>query len=268
MLAPFALLATITAMTVKYEPPRGKPLGTNLTFRIGTKIAIPIFRAIIKKSWNGAENIPRSGPAIVISNHLSYIDVLLFTDFLYGNGRAPRFLGKSGIFKVPVLGKILLAAGQIPVDRQSPDASKALDHAVAVIEAGHLLGVYPEGTLTRDDQGWPMVAKTGIARLALRTKAPVIPVAQWGSQAVMPTYGKKIKIFPRTRVQFLAGKPLDFSKWYGMEDDQAALTEATAYAMAELTKLLEEIRGEKRPMPILDLRNTDLPRTGNFKKKR
>jgi len=175
-------------MTVKYEPPRGKPLGTNLTFRIGTKIAIPLFRAIIKKSWKGAENIPASGPAIVISNHLSYIDVLLFTDFLYGNGRAPRFLGKSGIFKVPLLGRILLAAGQIPVDRQSPDASKALDHAVAVIEGGHLLGVYPEGTLTRDEQGWPMVAKTGIARLALRTKAPVIPVAQWGSQIVIKNF--------------------------------------------------------------------------------
>ena len=122
--------------------------------------------------------------------------------------------------------------------------------------------------MTRDPDGWPMVAKTGLARLAIITRTPVIPVAQWGSQIVMPTYGKKIKLFPRTEIKILAGKALDFSPWYGKENDPVALTEATAFAMRAITDLLEELRGEKRPVEIFDPHNSDLPRTGNFKKVR
>ena len=112
-----------------------------------------------------------------------------------------------------------------------------------------------------------MVAKTGLARLAVMTKAPVIPVAQWGAQAVLPAYSKKFKLFPRTKLQVKAGAPLDFSKWYGKEGDPVAMAEATAYAMAAITSILEELRGEKRPTEIFDPHNSALPRTGNFKKK-
>ncbi len=253
---------------VSYAPPRGKPLGTNLTFKICTKIVIPILNLVGKKKWEGVENIPKTGKVIIASNHVSYLDVLFFAHFLFRNGRAPRFIGKEGVFKVPVIGKILLAAGQVPVMRETKDASKALGHAIKLLESGHCLGVYPEGTLTRDPDGWPMVAKTGMARLAIITQTPVIPVAQWGSQIVMPTYEKKIKFFPRTPIKMLAGKPLDFSPWYGKENDPAALVEATAFAMRALTDLLEELRGQKRPPVIFDPHTSDLPRTGNFKKKR
>ena len=167
-----------------------------------------------------------------------------------------------------MIGKILLAAGQVPVAREGKDAAKALEHALKLLESGHCLGVYPEGTLTRDPNGWPMVAKTGLARLAIMTHSPVIPIAQWGSQIVMPTYEKKVKLFPRTPIKILAGKPLDLSPWYGKENDPAALTEATAFVMRAITDLLEELRGEKRPVEIFDPHNSDLPRTGNFKKKR
>ncbi len=256
----------MTEYKVSYAPPTGKPLGTNLTFKICTKIVIPILNLVGKKAWRGGENIPKSGKVIIASNHVSYLDVLFFAHFLFRNGRAPRFIGKEGVFKVPVIGKILLAAGQIPVMRESKDASKALEHAIKLLDAGHCLGVYPEGTLTRDPNGWPMVAKTGLARLAIITKTPVVPVAQWGSQIVMPTYEKKIKLFPRTKIKVLAGKPLDLSPWYGKENDPDALREATAFVMRELTTLLEELRGEKRPAEIFDPHNSDLPRTGNFKK--
>jgi 1-acyl-sn-glycerol-3-phosphate acyltransferase len=111
-----------------------------------------------------------------------------------------------------------------------------------------------------------MVSKTGLARLAIATKTPVVPIAQWGSQIVMPTYEKKLKIFPRTPIKMLAGKPLDLSPWYGKENDPEALREATAFVMRELTNLLEELRGEKRPVEIFDPHNSNLPRTGNFKK--
>jgi 1-acyl-sn-glycerol-3-phosphate acyltransferase len=83
------------------------------------------------------------------------------------------------------------------------------------LEVGHCVGIYPEGTLTRDENLWPMVAKTGIARLAIISKAPVIPVAQWGDQNLLAPYSKKIVLWRRTKITYLAGAPLDFSKWYG-----------------------------------------------------
>ena len=258
----------MSELRVSYAPPQGHPLGTNAAFKIGSSIVIPILNAVAKRDWKGAENIPATGPVIVASNHLSYLDVLVFAHFLYKNGRAPRFLGKASIFKTPILGKILLAAGQVPVERESARAGKAIDHAKAILEAGHMLGVYPEGTLTRDPNLWPMVAKTGLARLAIITKAPVIPIAQWGSQKVLPTYSKKVHLFPRSKFILRAGKPVDLSEWYGKEDDPKALVEATAKVMSEITKLLEEIRGEKRTPVIFDPHESELPRTGNFKKQR
>jgi len=253
---------------ITYAPPKGKPLGTNPTFDFCARILIPILNAITKRTWQGTENIPKSGPAIVISNHLSYADVLFFAQFLFKNGRAPRFIGKRSVFDVPVIGRILLGAGQIPVERESTHASKALDHAVAALKAGHLIGIYPEGTLTRDEKLWPMVAKTGAARLAIITQLPIVPVAAWGIADVLQPYSKMPRIWKRSKITLRAGKAIDMSPWYGKQDDPAALAEATAHIMGELTSMLVDIRGEKRPTQIFDPHTSDLPRTGNFKKKR
>ena len=257
----------MSKLRVSYAPPKGYPLGTNITFKICGAILIPLIRAITKRTWIGAENIPKTGAVIVANNHLSYFDVLNFAHFLFKNCRAPRFLGKVGVFKVPIIGRILLAAGQVPVERETPNASKAVDHAKLLLESGHLLGVYPEGTLSRDLDHWPMVAKTGLARLALSTNTPVIPVAQWGSHVMMPTYSKKLRLFPRTQITIIAGKPVDLSPWQGKADDPQALIEATEAVMRDITTLLEGIRGEKRPEVIFDPHTSDLPRTGNFKKR-
>jgi 1-acyl-sn-glycerol-3-phosphate acyltransferase len=251
---------------MQFEAPSGYPLGTNKTFKYAAAILIPILNVLTKREWRGAENLPKSGPVMVISNHLSYVDALVFAHFLYGNGRAVRYLGKDSVFKIPILGKIIASSGQIPVARESDKASHALDSALGLLQAGHCVGIYPEGTLTRDPKLWPMVAKTGIARLAIISKAPVIPIAQWGDQNLLAPYSKKVVLWRRTKIRYLAGPALDFSKWYGKEEDQAALVEATAYAMAGITKLLEEIRGELAPDEIFDPHNSDLPRTGNFKK--
>ena len=251
---------------MQFEAPSGYPLGTNKTFKYAAAILIPILNVLTKREWRGAENLPKSGPVIVISNHLSYVDGLVFAHFLYGNGRAVRYLGKDSVFKIPILGKIITSSGQIPVARESDKASHALDSALGLLRAGHCVGIYPEGTLTRDPKLWPMVAKTGIARLAIISKAPVIPIAQWGDQNLLAPYSKKVVLWRRTKIRYLAGPALDFSKWYGKEEDQAALVEATAYAMAGITKLLEEIRGESAPDEIFDPHNSNLPRTGNFKK--
>jgi 1-acyl-sn-glycerol-3-phosphate acyltransferase len=251
---------------VTYDPPQGNPLGNNPWFQFGANVVRPILNLITKKDWQGGEKLPESGPAIVVCNHLSYIDPLTFTHFLFNSGRAPRYLGKMGVFNIPIIGRVVRGAGQIPVDRQSPNAAKAYEHAIAVLKAGHLLGVFPEGTLTRDENFWPMRGKSGVVKLALLTGAPIIPCAQWGPERVLPPYSKKIKLFPRTKISIRVGEPLDFSKWHGKVDDPIALEEATDYVMDAITTLLEGIRGESAPKVKFDPKKSDLPRIGNFKK--
>lgn len=251
---------------ISYEPPQGRPLGTNPAFRFGAGVMRPILNLIVKKDWRGGEKLPKSGPAIVVCNHLSYLDPLTFSHFLYNNGRAPRYLGKESVFRIPIIGAIIRGAGQIPVYRESKDAAKGFEHAIAVLKAGHLLGVYPEGTLTRDENLWPMKAKTGVARLALLTGVPVYPCASWGPEKVLPPYSKKIKLFPRTKVSIIMGDPIDLSRWKGRESDPAAIEEAADLIMDRITELLEILRGEKAPALRFDPKKSDLPRIGNFRK--
>ena len=251
---------------IAYPSPTGTPLGTNRAFQICVKIAVPILRLLSKRDWSGGQNIPKTGAVVVASNHMSYSDVLFFAEFLYFNGRAPRFIGKRSVFHAPIIGRIITAAEQIPVERESAGAYKALEFAVAALKAGHLIGIYPEGTLTRDENLWPMVAKTGAVRLAIITKCPVIPVAAWGPQKVLPRYSKRVHFWPRTKMTLRAGAPIDMSKWYGKEEDPTALIEATAHIMQTLTSMLEEIRGEKAPEIPFDPHTSELPRTGNINK--
>ena len=255
-------------LTPVYAPPKGRPLGTNIAFRFGAAVMRPILNFIVKRDWRGGEKLPKSGPAIVVCNHISYLDPLTFSHFLYNNGRAPRYLGKESVFKIPVIGFIIKSAGQIPVKRESKDAVLGYEHAIAVLKAGHLLGVYPEGTLTRDPNLWPMKGKTGVARLALQSDVPIYPCASWGPQEVIPPYGRRIKLFPRTKVTVLMGDPVDLSKWKGKSSDPVAVEEATEAIMDEITRLLVEIRGEPAPTVRFDPKKSNLPRTGNFKKKK
>ena len=99
----------------------------------------------MSRDWKGAEKIPSTGRVIVASNHMSYLDVLVFTHFLYRNGRAPRYLGKAGVFKVPVIGKILLAAGQVPVERESADAKKGMMRFAQILKVRLVPSGYPRG---------------------------------------------------------------------------------------------------------------------------
>ena len=255
-----------TELTFSYAPPVGKPLGITNWFKFGATLVRPILNLVGRREWRGVENIPKSGAAIAVCNHISYVDPLVFTHFLYDNGRAPRYLGKASLFKLPIIGRVLSGAGQIPVERETSGASNSLVHAIAFLKSGHLLGVYPEGTLTRDENYWPMKAKTGIARLAILTQVPVIPCAQWGAQKLLPAYSKKLKLFPRAKFQVVAGPPLEFSKWEGRAEDPVALEEATAYVMSAVTRLLEQLRGESAPLEIFDPKKSMLPRIGNFKK--
>jgi 1-acyl-sn-glycerol-3-phosphate acyltransferase len=221
---------------------------------------------LTKRDWHGGENLPRTGGFVATPNHLSYTDPLIFAHFMHDNGRPPFFLGKEGVFRVPVLGAILRSAEQIPVYRNTGRAADAFRAAVAAVEAGKCVGVYPEGTLTRDPDLWPMVGKTGAARIALATRCPVIPVAQWGPQELLAPYSRKVGLLPRKTMHVTAGPPVDLSDLYDKPVTAALLKEATARIMAALTAQLEQVRGEQAPAERFDSRVHGLPETGNYRR--
>jgi 1-acyl-sn-glycerol-3-phosphate acyltransferase len=218
---------------------------------------------LTRREWRGGEHIPRSGGCVVVTNHVSEFDPVPFGHFVYDHGRVPRFLGKAEVFRVPVVGSILRNAGQIPVDRMTSDAEKAFSAAVAAVRLGECIVVYVEGTITRDPGLWPMVGKTGAARIALTTGCPVIPVAQWGPQDVLAPYGRRPRLLPRKLMQMTAGPPVELSSLQGGEPTPAALHEATDRIVADITSLLEVIRQVQAPPVRFDPRKAGVAEIGN-----
>ncbi|NGN64029.1 1-acyl-sn-glycerol-3-phosphate acyltransferase [Streptomyces sp. A7024] len=222
-------------------------------YRFAAAIAKPPLLVLFKRDWRGMEHIPADGGFITAINHNSYLDTFSYAHWQYNTGRVPRFLAKDSLFKKGIAGRFMRGSGQIPVYRESGNAAAAFRGAVAAIEKGECVAFYPEATLTRDPNLWPMTGKTGAARVALETRCPVIPVAQWGANHALPPYGKP-KFFPRKTFQVLAGPPVDLSRFYGKDPTPDVLKEATDVIMDAITALLEELRGEKAPAERYDPR--------------
>ncbi len=218
---------------------------------------------LTRRDWRGGEHVPRTGGCVIAVNHVSEFDPIPFAHFIYDNGRLPRFLGKAEVFKVPVVGAILTNAGQLPVYRKTTDAAKAFRAAVAAIEQGECVVVYVEGTITRDPGLWPMVGKTGAARIALSTCCPVIPAAQWGPQDVLAPYGRKPRLFPRKLMRMRAGPPVDLAAYQGRPLTPETLRAATTAIVDDITGLLEDIRGERAPDTRFDPLVAGVPEIGN-----
>ena len=230
------------------------PQRSNRAYRNVARVIRPLLLAITKRDWRGAEHLPATGGYIAAANHMTNFDPLTFAHFLYDNGVAPKILAKSSLFTIPVVGRVLTATGQIPVHRNTVQAGQSLDAAVAALAEGECVAVFPEGTLTGDPDLWPMVGKTGVARLALTTRVPVIPVAQWGPQDVLGRYSKLPRPIPPKEVTVAAGPPVALDDLYGRPLDAATLREATGRVMAAITSLLEDIRNEKAPAETYDPR--------------
>jgi 1-acyl-sn-glycerol-3-phosphate acyltransferase len=207
----------------------------------------PLIPLLMRSDWHGQENFPKEGGMILAANHLSYADVLALALFTDSAGRYPVFLAKSSLFKIKILGPIIGKLGQLPVYRGQADAALVLRDAEQGVRDGACLLFYPESTVTRDPDLWPMVAKTGVARLALATGAPVIPVAHWGAQHVLPYGSFRPRLLPRKRVQVLAGPPVDLSAFDGLPLTTQPLRAATDQIMADVTALLAKLRGESPP---------------------
>jgi 1-acyl-sn-glycerol-3-phosphate acyltransferase len=195
----------------------------------------PILRAVFRPWIRGEENIPAEGAAILASNHLSFSDSIFLPLMLrrrvtflakmdYFTGRGIKGRLKAGFFK---------GVGQLPLDRSGGSTSNAaLETGLRLLRAGNLLGIYPEGTRSPDSRLYR--GKTGVARMALEAKVPVIPVAMIGTDKVQPIG----RIVPHLgRVGIIIGRPLDFSRYEGMQDDRYVLRSITDEIMYELMEL-------------------------------
>jgi 1-acyl-sn-glycerol-3-phosphate acyltransferase len=213
-----------------------------------TKIVMPpAIRALMRLDWSGQQNFPADGGMILAPNHLSYMDVLAVALFAYDAGRYPVFLAKSSLFELPLLGTALRKLGQLPVYRDRADAGKVLSEAEAAIAAGECVIFYAESTVTRDPEKWPMTAKTGVARCALTTGAPVVPIAHWGAQEILP-YGSMVpRPLPRKTVRMLAGPPVDLAEFRDQPLTARTLRAATDKIMTDVAGLLGRLRGATPP---------------------
>jgi 1-acyl-sn-glycerol-3-phosphate acyltransferase len=228
------------------EPVRRGRIG--FWMRFAEVIWRPLLWLMTKPDWRGQQNIPATGGAILVVNHISYADPLVVSHFIFERPRDLRFLGKASLFTIPFVGHVLRQIHQIPVHRHTRDAGKALEAAVAAIGKGDAVIIYPEGTCTKDPDLWPMQGKTGAARLALLTGAPVIPIAQWGAQCFHHPITHKVRLRPRTPVSVSAGPPLDLSAYADKSATSGeVLRQVTDLIMHRLRDDVAVLRGEPAP---------------------
>ncbi|MFM7718869.1 MAG: lysophospholipid acyltransferase family protein [Actinomycetota bacterium] len=188
--------------------------------------------------FEGEDRIPRSGPAIVVGNHISYFDQFVSGYAIARAGRRPRFLGKAELFDIPVVGTVFRGAGQIPVRRGTGDAAP-LDAAQRALARGEVVVLYPEGTVTKDPDFLPMPGKTGAVRLSRMTGVPITPLASWGAQRVWQKSGKGSLRFGRP-LWARIGPPI--APTSRSVDDAEDLRAATADLMAVLRDMVVDLR--------------------------
>lgn len=207
----------------------------------------PALMVWTRRTWRGMEHLRRDGGFIIVPNHISHADPLVAAHYIHDAGRWPQFLGKASLFRLPVIGPILHRCKQIPVERGTVDAVKSLDRLVDALNRGGAVVIYPEGTITREPDLWPMKGKTGAARLALATGVPVIPVAMVGPEKMFDPKTSRLRLRPRTPVTVVAGPPIDLSRWAGAAPSRVILEEMTDTIMLGIRDLVAEIRGGTPP---------------------
>lgn len=214
-------------------------------YKFAVEVLRPVAKLTTKPHWAGRDNMPKNKPFILIMNHLSYYDIPVITHFIVDEGHAVRVLAKDSLFDTPGLGMVMKRTKMVPVVRDSAQAGDSLKHAKQALAEGESIAIFPEGTLTKDPDKWPMEFKTGAARLALSTGAPVIPLVHWqGERANMPSSSLPIH---RMNTWIVAGPAIDLSDLNQDEDDRDAVNAATRRMEAVITKMVENIRGVSAP---------------------
>jgi 1-acyl-sn-glycerol-3-phosphate acyltransferase len=208
------------------------------TYTIAKAILKPWLATWFKWNIEGVETIPREGPAILAFNHIAYLDPLASAYVVNRAHRVPRFLAKSELFQDKRIAWVLKGAKQIEVKRGSRDAPMALDNAIDALHRGECVVVFPEGTVTTDPDLKPMPAKTGTARMALASGAPLIPCALWGTANIWPKgYAKQWR--PRQDILARIGEPMPVT---GDADSREAWTAVGEELMQRIALLVASLR--------------------------
>jgi 1-acyl-sn-glycerol-3-phosphate acyltransferase len=243
----------------RWRTRRPVPIGMQLCILTVYPVASLLFRL----RYRHGERIPPTGPVLVVANHVSILDPLACARLVYDNGRIPHFLAKESLFK-GVVGWVLRRAGQIPVARFTADARGSVSAAQADLAAGNVIVIYPEGSVTRDPDWWPMQSRTGVARLALTTDAVVVPVAQWGPQRMHDYHTKQWHLRLRAPADYMVGEPVDLAALRAEVRAGRALTpdllrETTDLIMSRVRDQLAELRGEPAPTTFHPRPRRELP---------
>lgn len=234
--------ARVPPLSVANREPGGEVIA------VVVRVLHALLEPLTQRDWRRQDHVPRTGGVVFVVNHISNVDPLAIGQYLAFSGRWPRFLAKASLFGVPLVGRVIRACGQIPVERGSATARDALAAAVEAVRAGRAVVVYLEGTITLDPDLWPMRGRTGAARIALQTGAPVVPLGQWGAQDIM--HGKKIhlpKLFPRKTLRVVAGDPVPLDDLRAQPLTATTLAEATERMLVAVTALVAELRQETPP---------------------
>jgi 1-acyl-sn-glycerol-3-phosphate acyltransferase len=220
-------------------------------FRLCVLVVYPVSVLVFRIRYRHLERIPATGGVLLVANHVSVLDPLACGRLVWDSGRVPHFLAKDSVF-TGLAGTILRAAGQIPVSRGTSAAGSSVHAAKAALDSGDVVVIYPEGSVTRDPDWWPMQARSGVARLALTTDAVVLPVAQWGPQRVHDYHSKRLHLRLRTPADYLVGEPVDLSAQRaavraGQPLSGELLRSVTDQLMVQVRTQLGELRGERPP---------------------
>jgi 1-acyl-sn-glycerol-3-phosphate acyltransferase len=226
-------------------------------YQFAVSIFKPLMWLLFAWEFRGQDKIPATGGAIVAANHTSYADPFAVALFVHNAGRRPRFMAKRSVFRIPLLGRIIRGIHTIPVDRHTADAHLALAAAVEAVKSGEIVVIYPEGTVSKDPELWPMRGKTGAARLALETGAPVIPLGQWGVQEFFSR--GRFRPLPRKQLRVAAGDPVPLDDWRDRPLTAQTLQECTAAITRALTEIVAELREEQPPAVPFDPRAAIAP---------
>ncbi len=221
--------------------------GRGAWFGLAIEVIAPLLAAATRWRISGREHLPRQGGVLVASNHLSFADPIAVTLFTLVAGRVPRFFAKAELWETPVVRRVMRSGGHIAVHRGRASALDAFRDGVAAARAGECVVVFPEGGFTERPDQWPDRGKTGLARMALTTGVPVVPLACWGTQELLPVGSRLPRVRPRPTLHLVAGPPVDLSDLVGGRPSASQLREATERIMAAITELLSHARGQDPP---------------------
>ena len=210
----------------------------------------PLFSPVAKFSWQGGENIPKTGPVIIAANHISSLDPVLLGLFLAHQGRWPHYLARANLWENKLLKKILVNSGQIPVHRATAKAIESLAEAEKSLVKGNAVIIYPEGTITFDPLEWPMAIHVGVAKLALMAKQNVVPVGQWGANYLLPPRKIRKPSLKRREIRVVAGQPVALSDLFSDSPDRESVGEARRRIFKAILAKTADARREPIPETV------------------